>query len=129
VDLYFRLFADFEAEAERLLEKDLVGPGYDYVIKCSHAFNMLEARGAISVTERTGYIGRVRRLSRLSAQAFLRQRQRLGYPLVKDETERQQLVEAAKARAEKARARAEKAKAKAKVKARDGKSKKAKEAV
>lgn len=82
VDLHFKLFGEFEQQAERLLEKDLVGPGYDYVIKCSHAFNMLEARGAISVTERTGYIGRVRRLARLSAKAFLRQRERLEYPLL-----------------------------------------------
>ncbi len=101
VELHFRLFADYEREAERLLSKDLVGPGYDYVIKCSHAFNMLEARGAISVTERTGYIGRVRRLSRLAAQAFLRQRERLGYPLVPDPSERERLVAAARARAEK----------------------------
>jgi glycyl-tRNA synthetase alpha chain len=82
VDFYFRLFADCEREAERLLAKDLVGPGYDYVIKCSHAFNMLEARGAISVTERTGYIGRVRRLARLAAQTYLRQRERLGFPML-----------------------------------------------
>ena len=101
VDLHFRLFTEFEREAERLLKLDLVGPGYDYVIKCSHAFNLLEARGAISVTERTGYIARVRRLSRLSAQAFLRQRERLGFPLVPDEAERKQLVAAAKARSEK----------------------------
>jgi len=92
VPLHFRLFNDFEAEAKRLLEKGLVGPGYDYVIKCSHAFNMLEARGAISVTERTGYIGRVRNLARLAARAYLDQRERLGYPLEKDETRRQQLI-------------------------------------
>ena len=101
IDLYFRLFTDFEREAERLLKLDLVGPGYDYVIKCSHAFNMLEARGAISVTERTGYIARVRRLARLSAQAYLGQRERLGFPLIADEAERTRLLEAAKARAEK----------------------------
>jgi glycyl-tRNA synthetase alpha chain len=101
VDLYLRLFTDFEREAERLLNLDLVGPGYDYVIKCSHAFNMLEARGAISVTERTGYIARVRRLARLSAQAYLRQRERLGFPLIADEAERTRLLKAAKARAKK----------------------------
>ena len=131
VDLYFRLFTDFEGEAERLLKKDLVGPGYDYVIKCSHAFNMLEARGAISVTERTGYIARVRRLSRLSAQAFLRQRERLGYPLIADEAERERLIEAAKVRAEKARARTEKAQKKSKdsKNKKEGKNKKAKETV
>ncbi len=108
VDLHFRLFADFEREAERLLARDLVGPGYDYVIKCSHAFNMLEARGAISVTERTGYIARVRKLARLAAQAYLRQRERLGYPMIPDEAERARRVEEARARAEKRKARAAK---------------------
>jgi glycyl-tRNA synthetase alpha chain len=99
VELYFRLFADFEGEAERLLEKDLVAPGYDYVIKCSHAFNMLEARGAISVAERTGYIARVRRLARLAAQAYVRQRERLGFPLLRDrEARRKRLEEPAEAR-------------------------------
>jgi len=98
-ELHFRLFADFEREAERLLALNLRGPGYDYVIKCSHAFNMLEARGAISVTERTGYIGRVRRLSRLAAQAYLRQRERLGFPMIADSAERERRVTAAAERA------------------------------
>jgi len=105
VELHFRLFADFERQAEALLAKDLVGPGYDYVIKCSHAFNMLEARGAISVTERTGYIARVRRLARLAAKAYLRQRERLGYPLIADPAERAKWVERARERAEKEAAR------------------------
>jgi glycyl-tRNA synthetase alpha chain len=100
IELHFRLFGDFEREAKRLLEADLVGPGYDYVIKCSHAFNMLEARGAISVTERTGYIGRVRALARLAARTYLKQRERLGYPLVNDEEERTRLLAAAAARRE-----------------------------
>ncbi len=108
VDLHFHLFADFEREAERLLSKDLLGPGYDYVIKCSHAFNMLEARGAISVTERTGYIARVRKLARMAAQATMRQRERLGYPMIADEGERAKWVEAARARAEKRNAKAAK---------------------
>jgi glycyl-tRNA synthetase alpha chain len=95
IDLYATLFSAFEKEAERLLDDDLVGPGYDCVIKCSHAFNMLEARGAISVTERTGYIARVRRLARLAAQAYIRQRERLGYPLLKDPAERERLLEPA----------------------------------
>jgi glycyl-tRNA synthetase alpha chain len=95
IDLYATLFTAFETEAERLLGDDLVGPGYDCVIKCSHAFNMLEARGAISVTERTGYIARVRRLARLAAQAYVRQRERLGYPLLTDPAERQRLLEPA----------------------------------
>ena len=94
VELYFRLFADFEREAERLLKRDLVAPGYDYVIKCSHAFNMLEARGAISVAERTGYIARVRRLARMAAQAYVRQRERLGFPMMPEGEARQKRLEA-----------------------------------
>ncbi len=83
--LHFELFTKFEAEAQRLLEAGLVAPGYDFVIKCSHLFNVLEARGAISVSERTGYITRVRNLARKSAQAYLAQREELGFPLLKKE--------------------------------------------
>ena len=86
-DLHFDLFTRFEAEAARLLEMGLVAPGYDYVIKCSHTFNVLEARGAISVSERTGYITRVRKLARLAARAFLGQREELGFPLLKQGAE------------------------------------------
>jgi glycyl-tRNA synthetase alpha chain len=85
VDLLFTLFAANEKEAARLLAKGLVAPGYDHVIKCSHAFNMLEARGAISVTERTGYIGRVRKLARQAALAYVKQREEMGYPLLRGE--------------------------------------------
>ena len=85
VELHFRLFDDFEREARRLLEGGMVLPGYDHVIKCSHIFNLLEARGAISVTERTGYIGRVRALARRAAVAYLKQREEMGYPLLKGE--------------------------------------------
>jgi glycyl-tRNA synthetase alpha chain len=92
VELHLRLFSDFEREARRLLEKGLIGPGYDYVIKCSHAFNMLEARGAISVTERTGYIARVRTLARLAAQAHLGKREALGFPLLRDEEKRTRIL-------------------------------------
>lgn len=77
-------FEMYEREAKQVLEQGLVLPGYDYVLKCSHAFNLLEARGAISVTERTGYIGRVRNLARLSAQAYVKQREELGFPLLKN---------------------------------------------
>ncbi|MCB1161109.1 MAG: glycine--tRNA ligase subunit alpha [Candidatus Latescibacteria bacterium] len=82
VPLHFELFGRFEAEAERLLEAGLVAPGYDYVIKCSHMFNVLEARGAISVSERTGYITRVRNLARRAARAYMAQREALGFPLL-----------------------------------------------
>ncbi len=71
VDLYRTMFDRFEAEAQRLLKLGLVMPGYDHVIKCSHFFNLLEARGAISVSERRNYINRVRRLARLTATTYL----------------------------------------------------------
>lgn len=76
-------FNMYEKEAIRIVEKGLVLPAYDYVLKCSHTFNLLEARGAISVTERTTYIGRVRNLAKLCAQAYVEQRERLGFPLLK----------------------------------------------
>ena len=72
VALHRELFDRFEAEANRLLGLGLVYPGYHHVIKCSHSFNLLEARGAISVTERENYIARVRRLARLTATTYLR---------------------------------------------------------
>lgn len=80
-------FEMYEKEAVRILEHGLVVPAYDYVLKCSHTFNLLEARGAISVTERTGYIARVRNLARICAQAYVSQREKLGYPLLKQKGE------------------------------------------
>jgi glycyl-tRNA synthetase alpha chain len=88
VEALFEMFRVWEGEAGRLLDLKLVGPGYDAVIKCSHVFNLLDARGAISVSERVGYIGRVRKLARKAAAAFTRLRRQLGYPLLKDEAER-----------------------------------------
>jgi glycyl-tRNA synthetase alpha chain len=82
VDLLLRLFADFEGEARRLIEAGLALPGYEMVMKCSHTFNLLDARGAISVTERAAYIGRVRALSRLVAQAYYDSREALGFPML-----------------------------------------------
>jgi len=82
-ELLFKLFDVYEQEALRILEKKLVQPAYDYVLKCSHTFNLLDARGAISVTERTSFIARVRQLARLCAQAYIEQRESLGYPLLK----------------------------------------------
>ncbi|MCO1600834.1 glycine--tRNA ligase subunit alpha [Desulfosporosinus nitroreducens] len=76
-------FDMYEREAKRVVEKGLVLPAYDYVLKCSHTFNLLDARGAISVTERTSYITRVRGLARLCAQAYVEQREKLGFPLLK----------------------------------------------
>lgn len=83
VSMLFNLFAQYEKESMRLIEKKLVLPAYDYCLKCSHTFNLLEARGAISVTERTNYIARVRNLARLTAEAYLQQREAMGYPLLK----------------------------------------------
>ena len=81
--MMLQLFDMFEKECVRLAEKALVVPAYDYVLKCSHAFNMLDARGAISVTERAHYIGRVRSLSKLCAEAYVAQREKMGFPLLK----------------------------------------------
>ncbi|MFS8582623.1 MAG: glycine--tRNA ligase subunit alpha [Limnochordales bacterium] len=83
--LLFELFDRFEAEAERVVQAGLVLPAYDYVLKCSHTFNLLDARGAISVTERTKYIARVRRLARECASAYVAQREKLGFPLLRRE--------------------------------------------
>ena len=76
-------FNMFEAEAKRLMELGLPLPGFEQVMKCSHAFNLLDARGAISVTERAAYIGRVRVLARLVAQAYYNSREALGFPMLK----------------------------------------------
>jgi glycyl-tRNA synthetase alpha chain len=82
VDMLFKLFDMYEAEAVRMSERKLVLPTYDYCLKCSHTFNLLDARGAISVAERTNYIGRVRNLARLAAQGYLEQRKEMDYPLL-----------------------------------------------
>jgi glycyl-tRNA synthetase alpha chain len=84
VDLYRRHFDDKEKEARALLQAGLVYPGYDAVVKCSHIFNVLEARGAISVTERTGFIARVRNLARAAAAGYVASREELGFPLLKE---------------------------------------------
>ena len=78
----FRQFDDYEREAKRLLEAGLPLPGYEMVMKCSHAFNLLDARGAISVTERAAYIGRVRALARQVATSDSDARERLGFPML-----------------------------------------------
>jgi len=82
IPLHRELFDKYESEAVRLLALGLLAPGYDYVLKCSHAFNVLDARGAISVTERTGYITRVRKLARKTALLYTAQREELGHPLL-----------------------------------------------
>ncbi|MGQ9824028.1 MAG: glycine--tRNA ligase subunit alpha [Desulfotomaculales bacterium] len=83
--LLFRLFEMYEQEARRVIERGFVLPAYDYVLKCSHTFNLLDARGTLSVTERTAFIHRVRSLARACAVAYLEQREKMGYPLLKKE--------------------------------------------
>jgi glycyl-tRNA synthetase alpha chain len=79
---HFKLFEACEAEARRLLKADLILPAYDYCLKCSHLFNVLDARGAVSVTERPGYLGRLRGIARQIAEGYVRQREALGFPLL-----------------------------------------------
>jgi glycyl-tRNA synthetase alpha chain len=81
-ELLFTLFNLYQQEAEQLIAKELVMPSLDYVLKCSHTFNMLDARGVISVTERTRYITKVRNLARQVAHLYLAQREKLGFPLL-----------------------------------------------
>jgi glycyl-tRNA synthetase alpha chain len=80
-DLLARHFGEFEAEAKRLVEAQCTLPAYEMVMKCSHAFNLLDARGAISTTERAAYIGRVRGLAREVAKAYYASREQLGFPM------------------------------------------------
>ncbi|MCL1849671.1 MAG: glycine--tRNA ligase subunit alpha [Clostridiales bacterium] len=96
VDMLLSLFDMYEKEARAVIGKGLVQPAYDYVLKCSHTFNLLDARGAISVTERTGYITRVRNLARACALGFVELRGKLGFPLIKHEEKRQFAVQAFK---------------------------------
>jgi glycyl-tRNA synthetase alpha chain len=98
-EMLLHLFGQYQAEAERLLThtrsgqehsaavaaaqlSDVILPAFDYVLKCSHTFNMLDARGVIAVTERTRYIGRIRGMARQVAELFVRQRENLGFPLL-----------------------------------------------
>jgi glycyl-tRNA synthetase alpha chain len=83
--LSFQLFDRFEAECKRLLAAGLVLPAYDFCMKCSHSFNTLDARGAISVTERQRFIGRVRALAKGCAEGYVKERARLGFPLLPSE--------------------------------------------
>ncbi|MDM8542551.1 glycine--tRNA ligase subunit alpha [Desulfococcaceae bacterium HSG7] len=82
VDMLLQLFKCYEAESQHTIEKGLVIPAYEYCLKCSHTFNILDARGAISVSERTGYIARIRNLARASAEGYVKQRESMGFPLL-----------------------------------------------
>jgi len=81
-EMLFKLFDMYERESSRVIDKGLILPAYDYCLKCSHTFNLLQARGAISITERTGYIARVRNLARAVAEGYLKQREDMGFPLL-----------------------------------------------
>jgi glycyl-tRNA synthetase alpha chain len=102
--MLFSLFDTYEAECRRLLERKLPLPAYDYCLKCSHAFNLLDARGAISVTERATYIGRVRALAHQCAKGYLASREEMGFPLLPPR-ERKAALEAARAAHQAAEAR------------------------
>jgi len=82
IPFHFDMFDRMQGEAVRMLAEGLILPAYDYVVKCSHLFNILDARGAVSVSERTSYIARIRDLARRIAEAHLADRKRLGYPLL-----------------------------------------------
>jgi len=83
--LLLHQFDAYEAEAQKLIQHQLALPAYEMVMKCSHSFNLLDARGAISVTERAAYIGRVRALARKVAQTYYDARQALGFPMLADQ--------------------------------------------
>lgn len=83
VQMLFKFFSMLEGESQKCINADLVLPAYEYCLKCSHVFNLLDARGAISVTERTGYITRIRNLARACAKGYVQQRKAMGYPLIK----------------------------------------------
>ncbi len=82
IEMQRELFDRYEAESLRLIREGLPLPAYDYCLKCSHTFNILNARGAIGVAERTSYIGRVRNLARLAAEGYLKLREEMGFPLL-----------------------------------------------
>ena len=83
INFLLDLFAKYEAESMRIIGESLILPAYEYCLKCSHTFNLLDARGAISVTERTGYIARIRNLARACAEGYIKQREEMGFPLLK----------------------------------------------
>ncbi len=80
-DFLFHAFGEHEKQAKHLIEVQLALPAYEQVLKCAHSFNLLDARGAISVTERAAYMGRIRNLARTVAQSYFESRERLGFPM------------------------------------------------
>jgi len=85
VEALIHFFDTYESEAHTLVAKGLILPAYDYCLKCSHTFNLLDARKAISVAERTRYIGRIRNIARQVAMQYTEQRKEMGYPMLKRE--------------------------------------------
>src|SRR5690606_39120252 len=83
-DMLFAHFNNYEAEAKRLIDVPLALPAYEATLKAAHTFNLLDARGAISVTERAAYIGRIRNLSRAVAQTYFEAREKLGFPMLEN---------------------------------------------
>ncbi|MFC6171532.1 glycine--tRNA ligase subunit alpha [Loigolactobacillus jiayinensis] len=88
--MLLQLFDMYETEAKKQIKNGLVHPAYDYILKCSHTFNLLDARGAVSVTERAGYLARIRNMARAVARAFVDEREKLGFPLLKDATKKEE---------------------------------------
>lgn len=87
-----QMFDDYEREAQVQMENGLIHPAYDYILKCSHVFNLLNARGVVSVTERAGYLSRIRKMARQVAKSFVAERKKYGFPLIKDEDKRLSLL-------------------------------------
>ena len=103
-DFLFTAFTAHEKQAKHLMENKLALPAYEQVLKAAHTFNLLDARGAISVTERAGYIGRIRNLARSVAASYLDSRARLGFPMAPKDWADEALVKLASAKIEKAAA-------------------------
>jgi glycyl-tRNA synthetase alpha chain len=101
-DFLFTAFTAHEKQAKHLMEQQLALPAYEQVLKCAHSFNLLDARGAISVTERAAYIGRIRDLARKVARSYLDSRARLGFPMAPKAWSEEVLAELAKAEQKKA---------------------------
>ena len=82
----FQMFDLYQKEVDNCLAANLVLPAYDYVLKCSHTFNLLDAHGVISKDERNNFIGRVRTMASAVARLYVEQREAMGFPLIKKET-------------------------------------------
>ncbi len=94
-ELLLSNFDRFEKEAKRCIDENLVHPAYDYILKCSHTFNLLDARGAVSVTERAGYLSRIRNMAKSVAKIFVAEREKLGFPLLNKNTANPETVKEA----------------------------------